>query len=230
MRRWRVAFGLGVALAGAVGVAVVAQPSGSNQVGGPSASAPPAADSGPPGVPIIEPPPVATPPPPSHVTHASNATESDDSEDKAPSNSLAKHAAAPPPLPPPPAAPKPLRSPAAILQALDKVTAETLRFAAPVGQPVRYKNLVFTVKACESTGLGGPSPEASAFVVIDSAPLGAQGIAPPPARQVYKGWMFANSPGLNPFQHPVYDAWLIACMAPAPAPAAAPPAKPARGA
>jgi len=25
--------------------------------------------------------------------------------------------------------------------------------------------------------------------------------------------MFANSPGLNLFQHPVYDAWLIACKA-----------------
>ena len=32
---------------------------------------------------------------------------------------------------------------------LDKVTAETLRFEAPVGKPIRYKTLVFTVKACE---------------------------------------------------------------------------------
>jgi hypothetical protein len=33
---------------------------------------------------------------------------------------------------------------------------------------------------------------------------------------VFHGWMFATSPALHPFQHPVYDAWLIACMAAAP--------------
>ncbi len=30
--------------------------------------------------------------------------------------------------------------------------------------------------------------------------------------------MFSNTPELNPLQHPVYDAWLIACIA-APPPA-----------
>jgi hypothetical protein len=110
-----------------------------------------------------------------------------------------------------------MRSPAAILQALDKVTAETMRFAAPVGQRIRYKNLVFTVKACETRDLGQPSPQAAAYVVIDNAPLGAEGAARPPARQVFHGWMFATSPALHPFQHPVYDAWLIACMAASPA-------------
>jgi hypothetical protein len=111
-----------------------------------------------------------------------------------------------PPLPPS-EPPRPPRSPAAVLQALDKVTAETLRFAAPVGRPIRYKNLVFVVKACETT-----AGQAEAYLVIDSAPLGADGVAPPPPRRIFAGWMFADSPGLNPHQHPVYDAWLIACM------------------
>jgi hypothetical protein len=102
------------------------------------------------------------------------------------------------------------------MQALDKVTAETMRFAVPVGKPIRYKNLVFVVKACETKGLGSAAPRASAYVVIDSAPLSSGGDAPPPPREVFEGWMFANSPGLNPFQHPVYDAWLISCMAAAP--------------
>ena len=110
-----------------------------------------------------------------------------------------------------------MRSPAAIVQALDKVTAETMRFAVPVGKPIRYKNLVFVVKACESTGLGGASPNASAYMVVDNAPLAAEGVSPPPPKQVFKGWMFANSPGLNPLQSPTYDAWLIACMAAPPA-------------
>jgi hypothetical protein len=28
--------------------------------------------------------------------------------------------------------------------------------------------------------------------------------------------MFASSPGLNPLQHPVYDAWVVACRNPLP--------------
>jgi len=92
-----------------------------------------------------------------------------------------------------------------------------MRFAVPVGaERVRYKNLVFTVKACETSGIGGAEPEASAYVVIESAPLSAPGVPIPPHKEVYRGWMYANSPALHPFQHPIYDAWLIACMASAP--------------
>jgi len=116
----------------------------------------------------------------------------------------------------PPEPPKPLRSPMAILQALDKVTAETLRFAAPIGRRVRYKTLVFTVKACETSGVDDPQPRAAAYVLVESEPLGLPGRAPPPAKQVFRGWMFATAPGLHPLEHSIYDAWLIACSASAP--------------
>jgi hypothetical protein len=33
---------------------------------------------------------------------------------------------------------------------------------------------------------------------------------------VFRGWMFADMPGLHPFEHPVYDAWLIACKTASP--------------
>jgi hypothetical protein len=211
-RSWR-ALGLGAALAVAAGVVGLAQPS-SNQAGDDSGAS---SSEGPPGVPVIQAPPDTEPPPePANVT-ASAPVANPRHEEASTNAAPAKQAEAKPP-PPPPAPPKPVRSPAAIMQALDKVTAETMRFAAPVGQPVRYKNLVFTVKACESTGLGSASPQASAYVVIDNAPLPSEGVSPPPPKQVFKGWMFANSPGLNPLQSPVYDAWVIACMA-APPPA-----------
>jgi hypothetical protein len=164
---------------------------------------------------VIQAPPEPETPPANVVTSApvANPKGSEPATNAAP----AKQAEAKPPPPPPPP-PKPVRSPAAIVQALDKVTAETMRFAVPVGQPIRYKNLVFVVKACESTGLGGASPNAQAYMVVDNAPRASPGVAPPPPKQVFKGWMFANSPGLNPLQSPIYDAWLIACMA-APPPA-----------
>lgn len=111
----------------------------------------------------------------------------------------------------------------AILQALDKVTTETMRFEVPVGQPIRYKTLVFTVRACETAAADEVAPETAAYVVVDTQPKAQAGRAAPPGRQVYKGWMYASSPGLNPLQHPVYDAWLIACKQSIPV---APPAKP----
>jgi hypothetical protein len=111
----------------------------------------------------------------------------------------------------------------AILQALDKVTTETMRFEVPVGQPVRYKTLIFTVRACETAASDEIAPETAAYVVVDTQPKAQGGRAAPPGRQVYTGWMYASSPGLNPLQHPVYDAWLIACKQSVPV---APPAKP----
>jgi hypothetical protein len=162
----------------------------------------------PPGVPVIQAPPEPATPP-AVVPPAANSAEA---EGQPATNAARPEVAAKPPPPPAP----PVRSPAAVLQALDKVTAETIRFAAPLNQRIRYKNLVFTVKACESTGLGGPDPQFSAYVLIDLQPPPIAGQSPPPSKQVFHGWMFSNSPGLHPLQHPIYDAWLIACSAAAP--------------
>jgi hypothetical protein len=113
------------------------------------------------------------------------------------------------------------RSSVAILQALDKVTTETMKFEAPVGQPIRYKTLVFTVRACETTTPDEDAPDGVAYITVDTQPKALPGRVAPAGRQIYKGWMYANAPGLNPLEHPVYDAWLIACKTSAPvAPAA----------
>ena len=133
------------------------------------------------------------------------------------------------------------RSTGAILQALDKTTAETLRFEAPIGQPIRYKDLIFTVHVCENAAPSLGQRGGAAHLEIESSPRPIPGRVTPPTRQLFKGWMFANAPGLHPFEHPVYDVWLIGCKitmvpvadAPAkpgpggpPAPAPKPPAPP----
>jgi hypothetical protein len=110
--------------------------------------------------------------------------------------------------------PVPLKRPkfgVAIIQALDKVTAETERFEVPLNTPIRYKTLIFTVQACETTASDEDSVDAIAHVEVISQPKAPEGGSAPPARQVFKGWMFANAPGVALLQHPIYDAWLIAC-------------------
>lgn len=114
--------------------------------------------------------------------------------------------------------PRPERSPAAIIGVLDKVTAETVRFEAPVGKRVRYRGMIFDTRACETWDPHGPHPRPSAWLVVQSEAALDGGLEAP---NVFEGWMFARAPAVHPFQHPVYDAWLEACT---PAPAPSPPA------
>jgi hypothetical protein len=194
----------GAALAFAAALTVAAQPSGDQgDQSGQTASPPPPPPA------EVTPPPTVTPPPdqeaPPHKPPATNSVAPKPGPPKPP-----PPPPAPPPPPPPP--PRPVRAPVAVVQALDKVTAETMRFTVPIGQLVRYKNLVFQAKACETSGLGQAEPRPQAYMTIYFAPLASGGAAPPPPREVFKGWMYANSPSLNPFKNPNYDAWLIACI------------------
>ena len=68
----------------------------------------------------------------------------------------------------------------AVLQALDKVTAETLRFEAAVGRPVRWKGLVFTVRACERSAPNEPIEDSIVYLTIDSQPRPQPGRPSPP--------------------------------------------------
>jgi hypothetical protein len=100
--------------------------------------------------------------------------------------------------------------PAAVVQALDKITAETMRFEVRAGQPVRWKGLVFSLRSCETSAPDEPVKDSVAYLQVRSEPRAQSEEA---SREVFHGWMFASSPGLNPLKHPVYDAWLIACRA-----------------
>ena len=123
--------GLGRAVVGAALVAglVLAGREAAAQLTEPPQESPPAAETTPP-----QPAPdnaagnSATPP-------AANATSATNSADEDTGTSAAP--APPPPVAkppaPPPGPPLPLRTPTAIMQVLDKVTAETLQFEAPVG-------------------------------------------------------------------------------------------------
>ncbi len=106
---------------------------------------------------------------------------------------------------------------AAIIEALDKVTAESVRFEAPIGQPVRYKGLIYTVKACETTADDEPAPDVIAYMLVRTSPAAATNTAAEvQSKEIFHGWTFASAPSLNPIQHPVYDAWVIGCRRPLP--------------
>lgn len=95
--------------------------------------------------------------------------------------------------------------PVAVLRGLDKVTARVSTIFAPVGQPVRFGNLVMVARTCDKAP-PEERPEAAAFVDITEAK------PEEPAVTVYRGWMFASSPALAAMDHPVYDIWVLDCV------------------
>ncbi|OYQ33810.1 glycosyl hydrolase family 5 [Niveispirillum lacus] len=94
--------------------------------------------------------------------------------------------------------------PVALLQGLDKVTARTSTFEAPVGEPVSFGQLTLLVKACQKASPIDP-PESAAF--LDAQEKQADGTVV----AVFQGWMFASSPALSAMEHPVYDVWVKDC-------------------
>lgn len=104
----------------------------------------------------------------------------------------------------------------AVIEGLDKTTARTLRFYAPVNTPVRYEGLVVTARACEQTNEEEIRQDNFAYLEIFSQPRASAGRPNTAPRQVYRGWMSAQAPTVHPFGHPAYDLWLIECRASAP--------------
>ena len=95
----------------------------------------------------------------------------------------------------------------AVFAALDKVTARISRLEIGLGQTVRFGSLVVTPRSCYSRPPTEP-PKTSAFVEVVEVKIdGTQ-------KGLFSGWMFAESPGLNAVEHPVFDVWLTECGKP----------------
>jgi hypothetical protein len=101
----------------------------------------------------------------------------------------------------------------AIVQAIDKITAESMRFEVEVGgRPVRFqRTLIFSAKACEVSASDEQVTDAVAYLEISLQSRGVIQVSEP--RQIFRGWMFASSPAVNGLQHPIYDAWIVGCKA-----------------
>ena len=101
----------------------------------------------------------------------------------------------------------------AIVEAIDKITAESMRFEVEVGgRPVRFqKTLIFTARACELSAPDEQVADAVAYLEVSLQPRGVMQVNEP--RQIFRGWMFASSPGVSGLQHPIYDAWIVGCKA-----------------
>ena len=95
----------------------------------------------------------------------------------------------------------------AVFAALDKVTARISKLEVKLGESTKFGALKITPKVCYSRPPTEP-PKTSTFVEVVEAQLDGKELP------LFAGWMFAESPGLNAVEHPVYDIWLTGCAAP----------------
>jgi hypothetical protein len=124
---------------------------------------------------------------------------------------------------PPPPPPSPPRTPAtatananlrpipdgpgkrvAELQGLDKVTARTQRFYAPVGEATRFGTLSITVGDCLVNVPEAPPESVAYLTIVDNKPGQAE-------EKLFAGWMFASTPSLSALDHGVYDVRVLSC-------------------
>jgi hypothetical protein len=95
----------------------------------------------------------------------------------------------------------------AVFAALDKVTARISKLEVPLGETVKFGALKVTPRTCFSRQPTEP-PKTTTFVEVTEIQLdGAE-------KSIFAGWMFAESPGLNAVEHPVFDVWLTDCIKP----------------
>ena len=106
-----------------------------------------------------------------------------------------------------PAAAQRIENSVAVFAALDKVTAKISRLEVPLNQTATFGALKLTPRACYSRAPTEP-PKTTTFVEVEEVQLDGK------EKKIFSGWMFADSPGLNAVEHPVFDVWLTDCAHP----------------
>lgn len=105
----------------------------------------------------------------------------------------------------------------AVFSALDKVTATIKTLEIPINETVEFGALKVTPRVCYSRP-PTEQPKTTTFVEVDEVLLDGN------QKRIFTGWMFAQSPGLNAVEHPVFDVWLTGCQKPRNSVAQRPPA------
>ena len=91
------------------------------------------------------------------------------------------------------------------IKILDKISSKNTLLKLKNGDLVSFKDLSIKSLKCKNSEFDD-NPEITAYMqVIDLNNLNNDEVF------VFNGWMFSSSPSITPFDHPVYDIWLVSC-------------------
>ena len=92
------------------------------------------------------------------------------------------------------------------IKILDKISSKNELVNLINGEEYIYKDLAIKVMKCTDSEFDD-NPEIKAYIQVrDLTKKNNDKV------YVFNGWMFSSSPSIAPFDHPVYDIWLIDCF------------------
>ena len=91
------------------------------------------------------------------------------------------------------------------IKVLDKISSKNTLLKLKNKEETKYKDLLIKSMKCKNSEFDD-NPEITAYIQVkDLTNKDKNDVF------VYNGWMFSSSPSIKPFDHPVYDIWLVNC-------------------
>ena len=91
------------------------------------------------------------------------------------------------------------------IKILDKISSKNELIKLNNGEEFLYKDLSIKSMKCSNSEFDD-NPEITAYIQVrDLSSNDRDDVF------VFNGWMFSSSPSIAPFDHPVYDIWLVNC-------------------
>ena len=91
------------------------------------------------------------------------------------------------------------------LKVLDKISSKNTLVKLRNGEELFYKDLSILSLKCKNSKFDD-NPEITAYIQVkDLVNKNKNDVF------VFNGWIFSSSPSITPFDHPVYDIWLVGC-------------------
>ena len=91
------------------------------------------------------------------------------------------------------------------IKILDKISSKNSLLKIKNGDLIKFKDLAIKSLKCKNSEFDD-NPEITAYLqVTDLTNKKNDEVF------TFNGWMFSSSPSITPFDHPVYDIWLVKC-------------------
>ena len=91
------------------------------------------------------------------------------------------------------------------IKVLDKISSKNISIKLQNGIETKHKDLSIKSMKCKNSEFDD-NPEVTAYLQVRDLTNNNKDDV-----YVFNGWMFSSSPSIAPFDHPVYDIWLISC-------------------
>ena len=91
------------------------------------------------------------------------------------------------------------------LKILDKISSKNELIKLDNGEEYIYKDLSIKSLKCINSEFDD-NPEITAYIQVQDLTNKNNNDV-----YVFNGWIFSSSPSITPFDHPVYDLWLVGC-------------------